>query len=167
MVRARPLVSRKYAFCFCEGAFREIEYLYALLLVCIYGSFTSRSVHAPAPSMWPLFQMPVILYSSLYVAMLKTYDGAACDIQRVAYLRNCDKLHRFWRRLFSTGTVSFKKPWKGCPDPRGSHSGSVIGNSLVVFGGYGGPGFSRRDFNDVYVRASVTFMFQNAEYTVG
>ena len=27
----------------------------------------------------------------------------------------------------------------------------MIGNSLLVFGGYGGPGFSRRDFNDVYV----------------
>lgn len=52
-----------------------------------------------------------------------------------------------------SGTVTLKKPWKGCPDPRGSHSGSLIGNSLVVFGGYGGPGFSRRDFNDVYVSA--------------
>lgn len=50
------------------------------------------------------------------------------------------------------GTVSFKKPWKGCPDPRGSHSGSLVGNSLIIFGGYGGPGFSRRDFNDIYVR---------------
>lgn len=58
-------------------------------------------------------------------------------------------------RISSTGTVTFKKPWKGCPDSRGSHSGSLIGNSLVVFGGYGGPGFSRRDFNDVHVSWSV------------
>lgn len=56
--------------------------------------------------------------------------------------------------ISSVGTVTFKKPWKGCPDSRGSHSGSLIGNSLVVFGGYGGPGFSRRDFNDVHVSGS-------------
>lgn len=55
------------------------------------------------------------------------------------------------------GTVVYSKPWKGCPDPRGSHSGSVIGNSLLVFGGYGGPGFSRRDFNDVYVSTGAMY----------
>ncbi|CAM9498163.1 unnamed protein product, partial [Phaeothamnion confervicola] len=49
------------------------------------------------------------------------------------------------------GAVAFKKPWRGCPVPRGGHSGNVVGNSLVVFGGYGGPGFSRRDFNDLHV----------------
>ncbi|CAM9266952.1 unnamed protein product [Chrysoparadoxa australica] len=49
------------------------------------------------------------------------------------------------------GSLVFKKPWKGCPDPRGAHSGSILGHSLVVFGGYGGPGFSRRDYNDLHV----------------
>lgn len=36
------------------------------------------------------------------------------------------------------------------PQPRGSHSGTVIGKHLYVFGGYGGAGFSRRDFNDLH-----------------
>lgn len=35
------------------------------------------------------------------------------------------------------GTVTFLKPWKGCPEPRGGHSGCVIGNFLAIFGGYG------------------------------
>lgn len=64
-----------------------------------------------------------------------------------------------------TGTVAFKKPWKGCPDPRGSHSGNLIGNSLIVFGGYGGPGFSRRDFNDVHVLDLSTWEWMEIEAT--
>lgn len=36
------------------------------------------------------------------------------------------------------------------PQPRGAHSASVVGNRLIVFAGYGGSGFSRKDFNDLY-----------------
>lgn len=36
------------------------------------------------------------------------------------------------------------------PSPRGAHSGSVVDEVLYVFGGYGGTGYARRDFNDVY-----------------
>ncbi len=36
------------------------------------------------------------------------------------------------------------------PSPRGSHSATVVGRDLVVFGGYGGQGFGRADFNDLY-----------------
>ncbi|CAN0415753.1 unnamed protein product, partial [Hapterophycus canaliculatus] len=48
---------------------------------------------------------------------------------------------------------------------RGSHSGSLIGNSLIVFGGYGGPGFSRRDFNDVNVLDLSTWEWVEIEAT--
>ncbi|CAM9257232.1 unnamed protein product, partial [Sphacelaria rigidula] len=63
------------------------------------------------------------------------------------------------------GVITFKKSWKGCPDPRGSHSGNLIGNSLIVFGGYGGPGFSRRDFNDVHVLDMSTWEWVEIEAT--
>lgn len=36
------------------------------------------------------------------------------------------------------------------PFPRGGHTASQIGNSLYVFGGYGGSGYGRRDFNDLW-----------------
>jgi dynein heavy chain len=36
------------------------------------------------------------------------------------------------------------------PTPRGAHSSVLIGEHLFVFGGYGGNGYQRRDFNDVY-----------------
>ena len=35
------------------------------------------------------------------------------------------------------------------PCPRGAHSASVIGNLLLIFGGYGGFGYTRRDFSDL------------------
>ena len=36
------------------------------------------------------------------------------------------------------------------PSPRGAHSACILGDVLYVFGGFGGVGFSRRDFNDLY-----------------
>ena len=47
-------------------------------------------------------------------------------------------------------------PWKGGskrqepPAPRGSHSATMIDNCMIIFGGYGGSGFARRDFDDMY-----------------
>ena len=36
------------------------------------------------------------------------------------------------------------------PEPRGAHSASLVGQSIYIFGGYGGANYSRRDFNDLY-----------------
>lgn len=36
------------------------------------------------------------------------------------------------------------------PTPRGAHSASLIGQKIYIFGGYGGTGYGRRDFNDMY-----------------
>ena len=49
------------------------------------------------------------------------------------------------------GEIMFKRLWPDVPSPRGSHSATVVNNQLFVFGGYGGAGFARRDFNDVTV----------------
>ncbi len=49
------------------------------------------------------------------------------------------------------GTIKFREPWNNCPEPRGGHSSCVVGNSLVVFGGYGGHDFCKGDFNDVHL----------------
>eukprot|EP00953_Heterococcus_sp_UTEX-ZZ885_P008452 5072-Heterococcus_DN1.PRE.1 len=63
------------------------------------------------------------------------------------------------------GVVTFKRTWRGCPDPRGGHSGCVINNALLVFGGYGGPGFSRRDYNDLHVLDLGTWEWREVETT--
>lgn len=36
------------------------------------------------------------------------------------------------------------------PTPRGAHSAVVVSDHMVVFGGYGGVGYQRKDFNDLY-----------------
>eukprot|EP00937_MAST-01D_sp_MAST-1D-sp2_P001104 g1104.t1 len=38
----------------------------------------------------------------------------------------------------------------GWPSPRCAHSMCALGGSLYLFGGYGGAGFGRRDFNDLW-----------------
>ena len=44
-----------------------------------------------------------------------------------------------------------KDAWPSTPTPRGGHSANIIGDEMYVFGGYGGQGYSRRDFNDRFV----------------
>ena len=55
------------------------------------------------------------------------------------------------------GEVVFKRAWPEVPMPRGAHSATIIDKSLYIFGGYGGVGFARRDFNDVTVLELDTF----------
>ena len=49
---------------------------------------------------------------------------------------------------------------KDTPAPRGAHTASRIGNQLYVFGGYGGTGYSRRDFNDLHALDLDEFVWQ-------
>jgi dynein heavy chain len=50
------------------------------------------------------------------------------------------------------------------PLPRGEHASAKIGNKLYVFGGYGGLGFARRDFNDMYALDTETWSWERIEY---
>jgi dynein heavy chain, axonemal len=49
----------------------------------------------------------------------------------------------------SDGEVVFKRIWPDVPAPRGAHTGTLVGSLMYIFGGYGGAGYARRDFNDV------------------
>ncbi|KAH8058729.1 hypothetical protein JL722_5961 [Aureococcus anophagefferens] len=49
-----------------------------------------------------------------------------------------------------SGLPSLKRPWAGVPQPRGAHASTLVGSALMIFGGYGGSGFSRRDFADLH-----------------
>jgi dynein heavy chain len=46
------------------------------------------------------------------------------------------------------------------PAPRGGHTVSLVGDNMYVFGGYGGAGFGRRDFNDLHTLNTETFKWQ-------
>ena len=43
------------------------------------------------------------------------------------------------------------------PCPRGSHSSALVDDDIFIFGGYGGNGYARKDFNDVHVLCTKTW----------
>ena len=49
-----------------------------------------------------------------------------------------------------------KAPWRtnatevDRPCPRGSHSAALVDDAVIIFGGYGGNGYARKDFNDLH-----------------
>ena len=60
--------------------------------------------------------------------------------------------------------VIFKRNWPDVPAPRGAHTCTLIGgNQMYVFGGYGGSGFARKDFNDITVLDLDTWEWRHLE----
>jgi dynein heavy chain, axonemal len=53
--------------------------------------------------------------------------------------------------------IPTKNSWASAPTPRGAHSCNVVDSSMYVFGGYGGSGYSRRDFNDMFTLDLTSF----------
>jgi dynein heavy chain len=49
--------------------------------------------------------------------------------------------------------------WANVPPPRASHSATLVGNSIYIFGGYGGSGYSRRDLDDLYALDTVSWIW--------
>lgn len=63
------------------------------------------------------------------------------------------------------GEIAFKRLWPEVPLPRGAHSATLVGNQMYIFGGYGGAGFARRDFNDVTALDLDTWEWRSIECT--
>eukprot|EP01041_Mallomonas_annulata_P001785 gene1785-3464_t len=63
------------------------------------------------------------------------------------------------------GEVVFKRFWADVPSHRGSHTATLIGSQLYIFGGYGGSGYARRDFNDVSSLDLDTWEWKSIECT--
>jgi dynein heavy chain len=61
------------------------------------------------------------------------------------------------------GEVVFKRQWPDVPMPRGAHSATLVGSQMYIFGGYGGAGFARRDFNDITVLDLDTWEWRSVE----
>ena len=85
------------------------------------------------------------------------FGGFHTDTNRFNDLHIFDTQRMTWMQPI-TSMVDFTPrgnhvPKKGTPstvpDPRGGHTTTLVGTTLVVFGGYGGNGYARRDFNDV------------------
>lgn len=57
--------------------------------------------------------------------------------------------------------VDRKKAKRPCP--RGSHSAALVNDSIFIFGGYGGEGYSRKDFNDLHALCTKTWQWFKLE----
>ena len=74
-------------------------------------------------------------------------DVHILDTKQMTWIRPLAPMGEFTPRgnhVPSPGTTS------AVPCPRGGHSANLIDGNLVVFGGYGGTGYGRRDFNDIF-----------------
>jgi dynein heavy chain len=66
-------------------------------------------------------------------------------------------------------SIDIKPSWKDKfvkvdhPCSRGSHSSVLVGSFMFVFGGYGGEGFARRDFNDLHALCLKTWTWYEIE----
>lgn len=49
--------------------------------------------------------------------------------------------------------------WLNVPPPRASHSATLVGTNIYIFGGYGGSGYSRRDLDDLYSIDTLTWLW--------
>jgi dynein heavy chain len=51
--------------------------------------------------------------------------------------------------LSATGAYTLKRKWDKVPTPRGAHSANIHDGKMWIFGGYGGMGYGRRDFDEL------------------
>jgi dynein heavy chain len=49
------------------------------------------------------------------------------------------------------------------PCPRGSHSAALVNDAIFIFGGYGGDGYSRKDFNDLHALCTKSWQWFKLE----
>lgn len=66
------------------------------------------------------------------------------------YRSSTQRLNDMW--VLDTAKDKWSQPAAGRtePSPRGAHAAALVGRKLYVFGGYGGEGFARQDFNDLH-----------------
>jgi dynein heavy chain len=75
--------------------------------------------------------------------MLIIFGGFAAE-KRMNDLWVFDTELRIWEQPHAQGF------WEGVPQCRGAHSATIVGDKMYVFGGYGGNGYGRTDFNDLH-----------------
>jgi hypothetical protein len=82
------------------------------------------------------------------------FGGSHSLDERLCDTHVFDCISRKWRLPrddFNTDPSTFR------PSARASHSAAVSGETVLVFGGYGGSGKSRRHFNDVLALDTVAW----------
>ncbi|DBA03229.1 TPA: hypothetical protein N0F65_011588 [Lagenidium giganteum] len=112
--------------------------------VDINGGYTWSKVipnsTAPEDMPPPRWRHSAILFNDRQIII---FGGFAAE-KRMNDLWVFDTELRVWEQPHAN---SF---WEGVPQCRGAHSATMVGNKMYIFGGYGGNGYGRTDFNDLH-----------------
>ena len=96
----------------------------------------------------PIDKTTFVVFGGFFSDTNRFNDLHIFDTQRMTWIQPLETMVDFTPR---GNHVPKKGASNAIPEPRGSHTTTLVGRTLVVFGGYGGIGYSRRDFNDVAV----------------
>ena len=100
------------------------------------------------------------------------FGGFTGGIERSNEIWVLNTEHMTWSRPVASATYSKSDATSasstlgkndGVPTARGSHSSCVMHNELVVFGGYGGQGYARQDFNDLHALDLSTWKWRECQ----
>ena len=102
--------------------------------------------------------LPRWLHSAcVYDTYVVVFGGFHSSTHRLGDLWYFDTITMTWSNplndetSFSSHGSHTKSESEFAPTPRGDHSASILGDHMWIFGGYGGQGYSRKDFNDIFV----------------
>ena len=81
-----------------------------------------------------------------------------------------DAISQIWHQPNKLHNDESSKPfqlsstaWPNAPPPRASHSATLVGSILYIFGGYGGSGYSRRDLDDLYALDTIAWTWSKVQ----
>lgn len=89
----------------------------------------------------PRWRHSAVFYRNRYLVI---FGGFAAD-KRMNDVWVFDSTTRLWEQKYAQGI------WEGLPQCRGAHTATLLGQKMYIFGGYGGAGYGRTDFNDLHV----------------
>ena len=89
----------------------------------------------------------LVIFGGFHSSTNRSNDTFLFDTVSLTWSRPIDAQGEFTPR---GNHVPTKGAWPFTPSPRGAHSSTLMGDVIYVFGGYGGQGYGRRDFNDMF-----------------
>ena len=89
----------------------------------------------------------LIVFGGFHSSTNRSNDTFVFDTVSLTWSRPIDSQGEFTPRGNHMPT---KNAWPFTPSPRGAHSATIMGDVIYVFGGYGGQGYGRRDFNTMF-----------------
>jgi dynein heavy chain len=91
------------------------------------------------------------------------FGGFTGEVERTNEVWVLNMEHMTWSRPVASSSALKGEEGGAHPSPRGSHSSCVVDTDLVVFGGYGGNGFARADFQDLYALSLSNWQWRAVE----